>query len=142
MLDRPVHATETSFAEIVCGTWQVTRKVIDHRADGVYAFAGQAEITRELFEERGEMSVGGNVLHAVRTYRLAFEDAAVRVLYPSGNEFISLGFGAAQRVSHLCGSDLYAGRFFFESEDSWVEVWRVNGPQKRYSSLSRYVRLT
>ncbi|MEP7452175.1 DUF6314 family protein [Phyllobacterium sp. SB3] len=142
MLDRPLSATESMAANIVCGTWQVTRKVIDHRAGAVYAFAGQAEITRELFEERGEMAVGKNLLQAVRTYRLGFEDTAVRVLYPSGNEFISLGFGATQHVSHLCGSDLYEGRFFFESEDSWVEVWRVNGPQKRYSSLSRYVRLT
>ncbi|EJM99315.1 DUF6314 family protein [Phyllobacterium sp. YR531] len=142
MLDRPAHATETSVAEMIFGTWEVTRKVIDHRAGAVYAFSGQAEIACELFEERGEMSVGGNVLQAVRTYGLIFEDGAVRVLYPSGNEFISVGFDGAQRVSHLCGSDLYKGRFFFESMDSWVEVWRVNGPQKRYSSLSRYVRLT
>lgn len=141
MLDRPQQTFEMSAADMVCGTWQVTRKVIDHRARALYGFTGRAVITREFFEERGEMSVGTNVLQAVRTYRLVFEDAAVRLLYPSGNEFVTLGYGASQRVSHLCGSDHYNGRFLFESRDAWVEAWRVHGPQKRYSSLSWYVRV-
>ncbi len=140
MLDRP--AKELPAVAMICGQWQVRRKVIDHRAGARYDFSGQAVITPELFEERGEMSVDGNMFQAVRTYRLVFEDIAVRVLYPSGNEFVSLEYGTAQRVSHLCGNDLYAGRFFFESRDEWVEIWRVHGPQKRYSSISWYRRST
>jgi hypothetical protein len=140
MSNRSLQAIEKFDAKIVCGTWQVTRKVIDHRAGAIYGFSGQAVITNELFEERGEMSVGRNVLQAVRTYRLVFEDAAVRVLYPSGSEFVSLGYDPSQHVSHLCGSDFYQGHFLFRSSDAWVETWRVHGPQKRYSSLSRYVR--
>ena len=140
MLDRSSQAIEKFDAKIICGAWQVKRKVIDHRAGAIYGFIGRAIITTELFEERGEMSVGANVLQAVRTYRLAFEDGAVRVLYPSGNEFVSLRYGPSQRVSHLCGSDLYNGRFLFENSNAWVEAWRVHGPQKRYSSMSWYVR--
>ncbi|MHC1547771.1 DUF6314 family protein [Phyllobacterium sp. K27] len=142
MSDRSGQAIERSVAVMLCGTWQVTRKVIDHRAGAIYGFAGRATITPELFEERGDMSVGRNVLQAARIYRLVFADAAVRVLYPSGNEFVTLGYDASQRVSHLCGSDFYQGRFLFESRDRWVEGWRVRGPQKRYSSLSRYVRVS
>lgn len=138
MPDRP--AMDQSAAGMLCGTWQVVRKVADHRAGALYTFSGQAQITRELFEERGGMSAGGNVFQAVRAYGLVFEEDAVQVLYPGGGEFIRLGYGASQRVSHLCGNDFYAGRFLFKNRDSWAEVWRVNGPQKRYSSLSWYVR--
>jgi hypothetical protein len=140
MLDRLPHMTQLPAADMVCGIWQVRRTVVDHRAGAVYSFSGRAEITRDLFEERGEMAVGGNVLQAVRTYGLVFEDDAVRLLYPGGGEFIRLGYGVSQRVSHLCGNDFYAGRFLFRDRDSWAEVWRVHGPQKQYSSLSRYVR--
>ena len=41
---------------------------------------------------------------------------------------------------HLCGTDVYAGRFFFRGPDEWVEAWRVKGPRKNYASLGRFYR--
>lgn len=141
MLKRLLRMAETSLGpDTFFGKWDVRRKVIDHRAGSVYAFAGQAALSATSFREEGEVSVGPEVFPATRTYRLAFEEASVRVLYPSGNDFITLGFRPSQAVSHLCGSDTYTGRFFFRSDDEWVEIWRVRGPQKRYVSLTRYRR--
>lgn len=141
MLKRLLRRPETSLdPDTFFGKWDVRRKVIDHRAGSIYTFAGQATLSATSFEEHGEISIGADVFPAIRTYKLAFEETSVRVLYSSGNDFIGLGFRPSQAVSHLCGSDTYTGRFFFCSEDEWVEIWRVKGPQKRYKSLTRYRR--
>lgn len=142
MLTRLAHRSEMPFsAELFAGTWNVARKVIDHRAAAIYSFAGQAILTGGIFEERGEVVIGQSTLQAVRTYKLEFEAASVRVAYPSGSDFIQLELRPAQSVHHLCGNDTYNGRFFFRSANEWVEFWRVNGPQKRYASLTRYQRV-
>jgi hypothetical protein len=129
------------FSESFAGAWTVRRKMIDHRNKSVYFFDGTASITASTFDERGEMVSGDHRFSSGRSYRLQPDGESLSVLFPSGSGFVALQWQGAQQVFHLCGSDHYTGRFFFRSPDDWAEAWRVHGPQKRYSSLSRYRRI-
>lgn len=124
------------------GTWRVRRKIVDYRAGTSSVFEGTAVITAERFEEKGQLTLNGAVFNSARTYRLRFGARFAEVSFPDDSEFIRLGDGAVQTTPHLCGRDDYAGRFFFTDRDTWAEVWRVTGPQKRYASVSRYERVT
>jgi hypothetical protein len=64
----------------------------------------------------------------------------MRILHADGRDFIEIGPEAAQTVRHLCGADLYVGRFFFRGADEWAEAWRVKGPRKNYASLGWFQR--
>ncbi|QND61136.1 hypothetical protein HB778_04470 [Mesorhizobium huakuii] len=64
----------------------------------------------------------------------------MRILHADGSDFIELEPKAAQAVRHLCGADLYVGRFFFRGRDEWAEAWRVKGPRKNYASLGWFYR--
>ncbi|TPL07859.1 hypothetical protein FJ938_09625 [Mesorhizobium sp. B2-4-14] len=78
---------------------------------------------------------------ASRRYRLEPGEGVTRILHADGRDFIELEAKAAQTVRHLCGADLYAGRFFFRGQGDWAEVWRVKGPRKNYASLGRFWRV-
>lgn len=86
-----------------------------------------------------ELPAGG--IAARRAYRLQSNACSVTIAFPSGNHFVTLDVQASQAVRHDCAADLYSGRFIFRSVDAWAEIWRVRGPAKHYSSLSRYRRL-
>ena len=77
---------------------------------------------------------------ASRRYQLEPGEGSVHILHADGRDFIELGPKAAQTVRHLCGADLYVGRFFFRGPDEWAEAWRVKGPRKNYASLGRFRR--
>lgn len=124
------------------GGWRVRRKIVDFRAGGASRFEGTATITARGFEEQGQLDLGHAVLKANRAYQLHFERDSVAVQFPDGSEFIELKRRAVQTVRHVCGRDVYVGRFFFVNSDTWVEAWRVTGPQKHYASVSRYTRIT
>lgn len=122
------------------GTWDVRRRIVDHRAGAAYGFEGRAILGRNGFEESGTVRLGAHTFEAVRSYGLAMHAASVALYFPNGNDFVTLELRPSQRVLHLCGDDTYEGRFFFRGADEWAEAWRVSGPQKRYASLTRYRR--
>ena len=123
------------------GTWEVKRRIIDRFNRSVITFEGQAFVTPVQFEEHGDTRSEHATLRSSRTYRLddAHDDLVVR--FPNLSEFIRLGERASQRVIHLCGPDLYRGRFFFRTSDAWAEMWHVRGPRKNYLSLAHYCRV-
>jgi hypothetical protein len=116
--------------------WNVRRRIVDHRTGAAHSFVGSALVTAGNFLERGEIKVAGTTLQGSRSYKFQDEGSAVSIFFPDGRPFIRLTTATSQSVEHICGADHYAGRFFFKSEDVWVEAWRVRGPNKRYSSLS------
>jgi len=128
-------------ADHLVGDWKVRRTMIDFLAGATYRFIGDAVITADAFTEHGIMRIGSREMPASRRYRLEPGEGSMRILHAAGSDFIALGPEAVQTVRHLCGADLYVGRFFFRGADEWAEAWRVKGPRKNYASLSRFCRL-
>jgi hypothetical protein len=123
------------------GTWKAQRKIVDHLARATSSFAGTATLTSDRFHEEGHLTLGASRLHATRSYRLSATPQGIMVSFPDGSEFIALTRAASQKVLHVCGADTYVGRFFFVDSTTWVEAWRVTGPRKHYTSLTRYTAL-
>ncbi|NLS19669.1 hypothetical protein HGP16_24335 [Rhizobium sp. P40RR-XXII] len=123
------------------GTWEVKRRIIDRFNRSLITFEGQAFVTPVQFEEHGDMRSEQATLRSSRTYRLDDVDDDLVVRFPNLSEFIRIGEGASQRVTHHCGPDLYRGRLFFRTSDAWAEMWHVHGPRKSYLSLAHYRRI-
>ncbi|AYG65478.1 MULTISPECIES: DUF6314 family protein [unclassified Rhizobium] len=123
------------------GTWEVRRRIIDRFNRFLITFEGQAFVTPVQFEEHGDTRSEHATLRSSRTYRLDDADDDVVVRFPNLSEFIRIGEGASQRVTHHCGPDLYRGRLFFRTSDAWAEMWHVRGPRKHYLSLAHYRRI-
>lgn len=122
------------------GDWKVRRTMVDFLTGETYRFAGDAVVTADAFSEHGIMRIGSYEMPASRRYRLEPGERSTRILHADGREFIELEPEAAQAVRHLCGADVYVGRFFFRGPDEWAEAWRVKGPRKNYASLGRFCR--
>ncbi|OEC96705.1 MULTISPECIES: DUF6314 family protein [unclassified Rhizobium] len=122
------------------GSWEVKRRIIDRSNRSLVTFEGQAFVTPVQFEEHGDTRSGHATLRSSRTYRLDQAAGDLVVRFPNLSEFIRIGEGASQRVTHHCGADLYQGRLFFRTPDAWAEMWRVRGPRKNYLSLAHYRR--
>lgn len=133
-------AGETT-AGILVGDWKVRRTMIDFLTGATYRFAGDVVVTADAFSEHGIMRIGSREMPASRRYRLEPGEGSMRILHADGRDFIALEPKAVQTVRHLCGADLYVGRFFFRGPDEWAEAWRVKGPRKNYASLSKFRRL-
>ncbi|QKC89422.1 hypothetical protein EB230_14070 [Mesorhizobium sp. NZP2234] len=127
-------------ADHLVGDWRVRRTMIDFLTGATHCFAGDAVVTADAFTEYGTMRIGSQEMPASRRYRLEPGQRSVRILHADGHDFIELGPEPAQTVRHLCGADLYVGRFFFRGRDEWVEAWRVKGPRKNYASLGWFRR--
>ncbi|QKC82624.1 DUF6314 family protein [Mesorhizobium sp. NZP2077] len=127
-------------ADSIVGDWTVSRSMIDFLTGTTYRFAGEAVVTQDMFSEHGVMRIGSREMPASRRYRLEPGERSVHILHADSRDFIELELKAAQTVRHLCGADLYVGRFFFRGPDEWAEAWRVKGPRKNYASLGRFCR--
>ncbi|MFT4182810.1 MAG: DUF6314 family protein [Rhizobium sp.] len=123
------------------GTWEVRRTILDRLNHCRILFEGQAFVTPVQFEEHGDTTSGQTTLRSSRTYQLDDADDDLVVRFPNLSEFIRIGEGASQSVTHHCGPDLYRGRLFFRAPDAWAEMWRVRGPRKHYLSLAHYRRI-
>jgi hypothetical protein len=135
-----MQAAASERLERYLGTWDVKRRIIDRLNATLITFEGQALVTPVQFEEHGDATSDQAMLRSSRTYRLGCEAGRLTVSFPDLSEFIRIGDGASQRVIHQCGPDLYRGRLFFRGPDAWAEMWRVEGPRKRYLSLAHYRR--
>ena len=126
--------------KLFSGTWEVKRRIIDRFNRSLVTFEGQAFVTPVQFEEHGDTRSGDVALRSSRTYRLDETDDGLVVRFPDLSEFIRIGEGVSQRLTHHCGQDLYRGRLFFRGVDAWAEMWHVRGPRKHYLSLAHYRR--
>lgn len=138
----------TAFAEdqtippsLFFGRWTVSRVIFDRLGKGRVIFEGTAVLDGEGFSEQGETLIGEFRAPSSRAYQLQFDRDAVMAKFPDGRDFIRIDAKASQRVHHDCGDDVYRGRLFFTSRDTWVEAWQVTGPRKNYRSIARYNRV-
>jgi len=122
------------------GRWAVRRRILDRLTGSIQSFTGVAHVEPDRFVEEGRFDSGSGSFISRRGYRLSWQGGNLSVRFPGGPHFITLGADATQPVRHLCGTDIYCGRFFFRSPDHWAEFWQVTGPRKNYVSLAHYLR--
>ncbi|MDA5635934.1 MULTISPECIES: DUF6314 family protein [Rhizobium/Agrobacterium group] len=133
---------ETAFGpEEFFGVWAVQRTILDRMNVVKVEFAGTAVISRYHFEEDGETFSGGMLLASRRKYALSFTYHGVDVAFHDLRAFGFISRMPSQKLDHRCGDDDYSGRLLFPNPESLIEVWRVRGPRKNYTSFSRYQRI-
>lgn len=135
------------------GVWRIDREVHDARArtDGTYT--GTATFLLEgdglSWTERGELRLGEFVGQATRVMQVVPAAGAAgprgtppwEVRFDDGRPFHPLDLrGGSCPVDHPCGEDHYTGWVRVEREDLMVVSWRVTGPTKDHTILSRYTR--
>ena len=120
---------------------------------GVLAY--EEEGTATLMPEAMQLNARHALLYDCRptesasTVRVLFDEATARESVESrlagARFFHTIDFAAATldspplQFSHPCGPDMYYGRFLF-SEEEFVLDWRVTGPRKSGSAISRFRR--
>lgn len=130
------------------GVWQVRRRITDRRAGQGGQFTGQAVLTPDgptgvLYAETGQVQIGaGPMMLATRRYRWQFDGPRVTVQFDDGRPFHHFtASGLAAGTDHLCGADMYRGRYDFTGWPDWTATWAVSGPRKDYGLHSQYWRL-
>ncbi|HUY07645.1 MAG TPA: DUF6314 family protein [Acidimicrobiales bacterium] len=137
------------------GTWEVERSIDDHRSATRGLFVGVGELRREpssrvgeavvraIYDEEGELQLGDHVGSARRhlEYR-GNEDGSVSLYFLDGRHFVDLDLvGGICNVTHRCNQDSYHISVAVSSMQSYVERWRVIGPNKDYEARTRYTRV-
>lgn len=131
------------------GVWQIDREVHDARARQDGRYRGTATFLLDAgglsWVERGTLRMGTFEGTATRTMAVvpgrAGSGTPWEVRFDDGRPFhpLDLRTGACP-VDHPCGEDHYAGWVRVEHEDLMVVSWRVTGPAKDHTILSRYSR--
>lgn len=129
----------------LAGTWQVDRDLHEAQDDRSGRFVGTAEFVPEddglRWTETGDARLGDYAGSASRVllvrpcadgWEVRFDDQ--RFFHP-----LDLTDGCS-RVDHPCGEDHYRGELRVESHDRFVVAWRVRGPRKDQTIVSRYTR--
>ncbi len=127
------------------GNWNINRAIDDRHSGQQGIFKGIATFEPQgsslIYTESGELTLGGTLLRATRTYIWSFDGSTVSVMYRDGSPFHSFEVkNSKSQAEHLCGQDIYYATYSFYLPDSWRVTWTVNGPKKDYTSTSEYRR--
>lgn len=132
------------------GVWSIDRRIHDARTRQDGTFAGTATFLPDgdglSWTERGELRLGDFVGSATRVMAVVpardrGASAPWEVRFDDGRPFHPLDLrGGACPVDHPCGEDHYAGWVRVEDDDLLVVSWRVTGPAKDHTILTRYTR--
>lgn len=126
------------------GNWKIDRAIDDRLSGQEGRFEGHARFVREgdilRYREEGLLSLGGGPpMTAVREY--LWRDAAGRIVVDHGDGRVFHDFDPAEPVArHLCGPDEYRVTYDFHGWPDWSAEWKVIGPRKDYTMISRYSR--
>jgi len=117
--------------------WRIER-VITH-ADGSEAqFAGTATVGADwVYEETGRLSMGAQSFEATRKYLWQPVEGGFDILFDDGRAFHTLRFDTAG-ADHWCDPDTYRVTYDLSGFPEWSTKWRVTGPRKDYSMITRY----
>jgi hypothetical protein len=90
------------------------------------------------------MVLGDYQGHAERRYRFRFTGPwRAAVGFADGRPFHELQLCAGETaVEHLCGNDLYRGRYRLAGDHRWRLAWRITGPRKDLSLDTAYLRFS
>jgi hypothetical protein len=131
------------------GVWRIDREVHDARARTDGTFVGTATFGPEgdglSWVEEGTLRLGAFAGHATRAMSVvpapAGAGAPWEVRFDDGRPFHPLDLRSGScPVDHPCGEDHYAGWVRVEDEGLLVVSWRVTGPAKDHTILTRYSR--
>ena len=127
------------------GAWTLERSIADARAGRTGTLAGEARFTPApgglAYAEAGTLTFPGSPpMQATRRYLWREGGAgAIDVLFEDGRFFHSFDPDApAPAALHDCAPDTYRVRYDFTAWPDWQAEWRVTGPDKDYTMLSRY----
>jgi len=130
------------------GHWDLSRKIVDHRAGNVGSFVGLAVFQRHadeyLYEETGLLSLSGAAsMTACRRYIWRRHDARVQVLFEDRRAFHEIDLStSAPEATHFCDPDTYDVAYDFSAWPRWSGHWQVRGPRKHYEMWSIHTRNT
>jgi len=124
------------------GSYTLTRKIIDTRAQAESRFEGTAQITPAagaLYKETGELIMGDQRFQAERSYLWQPKDDRIEVLFADGRPFHDFDPDLGGKATeHLCGADWYRGGYDFTNWPDWTVTWDVDGPRKDYRSVTLF----
>jgi hypothetical protein len=130
----------------LAGRWRIVRAIEDRRTgqrgrlDGLAVWAPDGDGL--AYREDGVLRLAGFEGPANRRYRYDFPaPARAEVRFEHGAPFHDLDLtGGAWRAEHRCDPDLYEGQFRAEGPWAWEATWRVAGPRKDFTLVTRYRR--
>jgi hypothetical protein len=126
------------------GAWAVVRVI----NAGAGRFEGRACFTPDpgtpattVWHEHGRLRLGAHDGPAQRTLRIEPAGGAWQVRFADGRPFHPLDLTAGHcDVTHLCGPDVYRGRYEIEDRCRFTVTWRITGPRKDDVIASVYER--
>ncbi len=134
----------------LAGAWEVRRTLDDRRNGARGSFEGRAifapgDAGALTYREEGRLALGGFETLAHQSYLYAFPAPRrahrAEVRFADGRAFHALDLSNGHwSAEHVCGADLYRGRFRAEGADRWSVLWTVTGPRKDQSLESLFTR--
>jgi hypothetical protein len=130
----------------LAGTWQVDRDLHEAVGDRSGRFVGTAAFVPEdgglRWTETGDARLGDYSGSASRVLLVRPTPlGGWEVRFDDGRFFHPLDLADGRGcVDHPCGEDHYRGEIRVESTDRFVIAWRVHGPRKDQTIVSRYTR--
>jgi hypothetical protein len=131
----------------LAGAWEIRRSLEDRRTGQRGSFQGSAVFSPEednmlTYREQGRLALGGFETLAHQSYLYAFPAPhRAEVRFPDGRPFHALDLSDGRwAAEHLCGRDLYRGRFRAEGAERWSVTWTVAGPRKDQVLESLFTR--
>ncbi len=102
---------------------------------GERAGAASEQLGALTYREEGRLALGGFETLAHQSYLYAFPAPHLahraEVRFADGRAFHLLDLRDGHwSAEHVCGADLYRGRFRVEGADRWSVLWTVTGPRK------------
>jgi len=129
------------------GCWRIDRVFLDRNRSLRGTMVGHAQFAESInslrYSERGALSFGDYEGEAEQGFNLEFAEgvAQASVRFRDGRPFYSLDLSEGwTAVSHVCGPDLYEGRFLALDDLSWQSTWEVSGPRKNLQIVTLYAR--
>ena len=137
------------------GAWEIRRTLDDRRRAAQGHFEGRATFTPGdentlAYREEGCLELGGFETLAHQSYLYAFPAPHGRlhrgphraeVRFADGRPFHALDLSDGRwAAEHLCGRDLYRGRFRAEGAERWSVAWTIAGPRKDQVLESLFTR--
>ena len=142
-MSRREHVPVADLTAWLAGRWSVSRTVNgdDGAFTGTAAFAPDGTCLR--WDETGELRLGDYHGAARRSMTIHPAAGGWEVRFDDGRPFhpLSLDDGHCD-VEHLCGPDVYTGRFEVHADAAFTVRWHVVGPDRDDTILTRYARLT
>ena len=126
------------------GTWRIARRIRDRHAGVTARFEGTLTFSPHgaslIAVETGRLHLPGQgALTAGQRQIWRAEGHFIAVDFADGRPFHEIAPGPRPRARHHCPPDLYQGLYDFTRWPLWRLLWRVNGPRKRQTILSRLV---